>query len=91
MATRLTSAPMAATGNFLSVIAAASRHVQLPLRASRYLSELWACVVCPDLVFHVFSPDGARIYMDELIRVRDASSGIQIGSWSPKNVGTGAK
>ena len=67
------------------------RHVQLPLRASRYLSELWACVVCPDLVFHVFSPEGARIYMHELIRVRDASCGIRYGSWSPQDAGSRAK
>lgn len=54
-------------------------------------SELWACVVCPDLVLHVFSPEGARIYMDELIRVRDMSSGIQSGNWSPKHVDGGTK
>jgi hypothetical protein len=48
-------------------------------------SELWACVVCPDLVLHVFSPDGARIYMDELIRVRGTSRDVQFGSWSPSS------
>ena len=53
---------------------------------SRNCSELWACVVCPDLVLHVFSPDGARIYMDELVRVREMSSRIHGGSWSPNNI-----
>jgi hypothetical protein len=67
----------------------------LAAQDSRSCSELWACVVCPDLVLHVFSPDGARIYMDELLRVRDMSSKIpgsrNGGSWSPNNVGTNAK
>ena len=72
-----------------------SSHVSPPTAAassdSLCRSELWACVVCPDLVLHVFSPDGARIYMHELIRVRGLSGGVKFGSWSPTHAGSGAK
>jgi hypothetical protein len=84
MRKRLTLAPMVVAGVRLPQLAVLRRVLCC-------CSELWACVVCPDLVLHVFSPEGARIYMDELIRVRDTSSGVSSGSWSPKHVDSRTK